>query len=346
MSMFVKNKISALTMCCVVSFAMFAAFSCFSCVQRDFNANKSLSENATNATVAVFAKSDSLLDRLQINSPESRKAIAEVIEKEFADVAASSEEPAMAMKLAVLFTAKALRAGGDSLCADEEKLSLFRGVNMPLVTKKGELLLPADGIVGTATSLRVVSVAASQGQAGSFALQAKAALDDAVHSPFAWGTLSPMLASVGAEKVIKMRVCPQRAFALTEDAALGARYAIFGAVLPEEIEGVLNATDADGIIPSTIFTCFQSKAATHSSPFFRTALREVLSAHQARSIAFLASQLAGSQTGSFIDFELEMLKSCSCISLVKRANELSSPTTNNPTPQFRESDFCAEPEQY
>jgi hypothetical protein len=319
----------------------------FSCVKRDFNAGSESMAGGTSPSKASVPKvlpaslsSLPLLQLLQENSSDSRARVAASFEKEFEDVLASSDAANAAMKVAVAFTIRGLRNGADKLCTDEEKISLFRGVSAPLVTKSGEPLLPADGLTGATKSFRRLSDGATQGRSADFGVHAKKVIAASVESPFAWATLSPKLAAQGADKVLKLRVCPQRALALVDDAVVQTRYAVFAAVLPEEIENVMAPVEVEGTIPSGLLLCFQRVEQGRKSEFVKAAVRETAELRSSRILEGALKQLEGTQAADWLLMDLEAQENCSCAGVVKRANTAAFRVTKNSTPQFKESDFC------
>lgn len=337
---------------CILACGMFV-----SCLKRGYNArldgqgpepiaekNASGTQESAPAPVPQLARGKPVLSLLQENSQESRQTIAQNIEREFVDVVKSVDPNAAAMRVAVNSAVTALRNGADTLCSEAEKTTVYRGINDSSSTKNGDAILVSSGVAAGATSLRGVADAITGGKSASFEAHAQKMFEKSAMGAFVWATLKPKIAAVASEKIVQIRVCPQRLLSVLNDPNLDGRVAIFGAVLPEEISQVSPASDAEVAIASPLAQCFESLPKTGNFAFVRDASRALMAAHSDRMVRNAIAQIQGAKHESWLGLELQTIGLCTCAGIVKRANEAAFAATQSAVPMWKESEVCPKEE--
>jgi hypothetical protein len=194
---------------------------------------------------------------LKANDTQSRENLAKALEVQLNDLIVTEAKEAQLMREIALYSIKALRVGGDKLCSEEDKITLYRGHSQAHLTKTstGTNLIPARGILKSPSNImNTLRTYAQETQESDrapafqevnpfsyFDLSQRHTVAISLDkSPFISLSHSAATASSFGDTLITVKICPGRAPSTGSQAWQEQEMLAFLFLLPEEISKVTN----------------------------------------------------------------------------------------------------------
>lgn len=293
---------------------------------------------------------------IKTNSPQSREEAARALETQGKALLESQDPQAALMREFTYYTIKALRTGGDKLCSDADKITIFRGNDLKSVwrTEAGRPFFAANYFLGGGRhfghALRQYAqkkeAASGMGPEDAFSpfdydkLSMRHTLAvDLFLSPFISATHGSSMASSFGDTTFTLKMCPGRVPSTSQQGWAEQEMLAYLFVLPEEIVAeVPKASVKSEVAP--LGWCYAPEVGIGSRAHPKQVDAQTFNGwNKTISDALLAERTSGSKI-DWAGIHKTFVAQCDCANLVRKKNTLWLAQEAEGGPMYKQEEEC------
>jgi len=312
--------------------------------------------NRLDMTPEEKAQSTDIIKLIKTNSRHSREEAARAIETQVKGLFESQDPQAALMRELTYYAIKALRVGGDKLCSDADKITVFRGNNAKTILRTasdkpffaGNYFLGGGKHLGHALRQYAQKKEAA-GDSGSEEAVSPYNYDslssrhtravEPLLSPFISTTHTSSMASSFGDTTFTMNLCPGRVPSTSEQAWAEQEMLPHLFVLPEEIVAETPSTSLKAKV-APLGWCYAPDIGKGSRSHTKSVDAQTFNDWNKIIVKALAAErTAGSKT-DWAGIHKTFTAQCDCASLVRKKNTFWLADYGEGGPLYNQEEEC------